>query len=116
MLIIECQPGINGGSNQSFHGAIYDTKTRSVVKNLLSSSRPHFTFEATYFTKNQYSLIIYASNKNGNSRAVMIDSSKIVPVPLQTGNQGNAIITNLILSLIYNFSSDQQINIYKHLP
>ncbi|KAG9508561.1 Cell adhesion molecule 2, partial [Fragariocoptes setiger] len=87
MIVIECIPGHDGGSPQTFNAALYDTHQKNLIRNLPSSREPRFVIEQHNIVDNSGdnavvsdktdlpSVLIYASNVIGSSRVVMLDTA-----------------------------------------
>ncbi|KAJ6222796.1 hypothetical protein RDWZM_001341 [Blomia tropicalis] len=84
-LTLECLPGYSGGLQQTFYLQVYSINPNRLLKNLSNPEAPYFAISdlpAGYIFK----LVIYSSNRKGNSKSIEITGSTTEPSPWKSGN------------------------------
>ncbi|KAI2803228.1 hypothetical protein BLOT_007351, partial [Blomia tropicalis] len=79
-LTLECLPGYSGGLQQTFYLQVYSINPNRLLKNLSNPEAPYFAISdlpAGYIFK----LVIYSSNRKGNSKSIEITGSTTEPSP-----------------------------------
>uniref|UniRef100_T1KG53 Ig-like domain-containing protein n=1 Tax=Tetranychus urticae TaxID=32264 RepID=T1KG53_TETUR len=94
-LVIKCEPGQDGGLEQSFYLEVYHSITGLLFTNLTSTPSP--IFEVNSLPKGTpFLLLLYAANSKGRSDSVALTASTL-PFPSRTDIN---IITPVIAALI----------------
>ena len=83
VLQVECEPGFDGGLDQSFMLEVVDIKTTMMLANV-SSSRPVFTITGLNPGRD-LRLAIFGVNKNGKSQPSILDGFTTKVAQLQVG-------------------------------
>jgi sidestep protein, putative len=75
-LVIKCEPGEDGGLEQSFHLEVYHSISGLIQANLSSNKSP--VFEVHYLSKGTpFLLALYAANAKGRSNTVALAASTL---------------------------------------
>lgn len=78
-MLVKCEPGKDGGLEQSFYLEVYHSVTHTLQANLTSSSEP--IFEVTSLAKGTpFLLVLYAANAKGRSNSVALPAATL-PFP-----------------------------------
>lgn len=89
-LLVECQPGDDGGLVQRFNLEVYIAEQSSHLHSNHSSSQPNFIVSSlTPGTK--YSLVLYATNAKGRSHTVALTAITLMPPEKHTA-RGNVVV------------------------
>lgn len=83
-LHVKCKPGYNGGTRQWFIMEVYDKWTLALTRNVTSFGNPEFIANNLPSHKD-FSIRIYAVNKQGKSISVGLNSSTLRDPQKQTG-------------------------------
>ncbi|UXI19959.1 cytosolic purine 5'-nucleotidase [Sarcoptes scabiei] len=104
-LTVECMPGYSGGLEQIFFLQVYTLDPNRLLKNVSNQQSPYFSIDnlpAGFVFK----LIIYATNRKGQSKSIEITCSTSEPSPwksadIEPNDLGSIVIPILlILALI----------------
>ena len=86
LLQVECEPGLDGGLDQSFHIQVVDSVNSVVISNV-SSLMPQFKITGLSPGRD-IKLNIWAENKNGKSSLVILEDFNSKVAQLQIGKHG----------------------------
>ena len=87
ILQVKCEPGFDGGLDQFFMLEVMDVMTIMLLANV-SSSRPLFTITGLNPGRD-LRLTIFAVNKNGKSKPIILEGFTTKVAQLQVGKQSN---------------------------
>ncbi|KPM05859.1 hypothetical protein QR98_0043310 [Sarcoptes scabiei] len=91
-LTVECMPGYSGGLEQIFFLQVYTLDPNRLLKNVSNQQSPYFSIDnlpAGFVFK----LIIYATNRKGQSKSIEITCSTSEPSPWKS----DFLIINLLI-------------------
>ena len=83
-LTLECLPGFNGGSDQTFYLEVYSSNSKHLRHNLTSTEYPFFVVHGLP-AGNTFLLMVYSSNSKGKSTTVTITGSTLLAAHWQSG-------------------------------
>ncbi|GBN26271.1 hypothetical protein AVEN_108194-1 [Araneus ventricosus] len=83
-LLIQCEPGYDGGLPQTFHLEIYSSTNEHLRGNMTSEDSPTFLVQ-DLLTGTSFILVLYAANTKGRSNSVALVASTLRPAERHTG-------------------------------
>lgn len=83
MLHVECKPGHSIGLEQIFHVQVYDKESGHLIMNRTAIDQPSFWFKNL---PNQLKLHIFAENKKGKSKSILLETENISSQEKREGN------------------------------
>ncbi|XP_054714539.1 nephrin-like [Uloborus diversus] len=90
LLVVECEPGYDGGMRQVFHLEVYNSAIDHLQANVSSMEHPVFQVgglpPATSFI-----LVLYASNSKGRSNSVALMANTLMPAERRTDKETSNI-------------------------
>lgn len=99
-LLVECEPGYDGGMRQTYHLEVYNSAVDHLQANVSSQDSPVFQVSnlppATSFI-----LVLYASNSKGRSNSVALMANTLMPAERRTDKETT---DRKFLNLIINTS------------
>ncbi|XP_054717865.1 nephrin-like [Uloborus diversus] len=85
-LLIQCEPGYDGGLPQTFHLEVYSSTNEHLRSNITAEESPTFLVE-DLLTGTSFILILYAANAKGRSNSVALMASTLRPAERHTAEE-----------------------------
>ncbi|GBM36050.1 hypothetical protein AVEN_274452-1 [Araneus ventricosus] len=98
-LLIQCEPGYDGGLPQTFHLEIYSSTNEHLRGNMTSEDSPTFLVQ-DLLTGTSFILVLYAANAKGRSNSVALVASTLRPAERHTAEEDESILSPMIGILI----------------
>lgn len=105
-VMVECEPGYDGGMKQNFHLEVYNSAVEHLQANLSSSDAPVFHVHGLP-AATSFILVLYASNAKGRSNSVALMASTEIPPERRTERHSgqsspddNAVVSPILAVLI----------------
>ncbi|CAL1291261.1 unnamed protein product [Larinioides sclopetarius] len=98
-LLIQCEPGYDGGLSQTFHLEIYSSTNEHLRGNMTSEDSPTFLVQ-DLLTGTSFILVLYAANAKGRSNSVALVASTLRPAERHTAEEDESILSPMIGILI----------------
>lgn len=83
-LLVQCEPGYDGGLTQTFHLEVYSSTNEFLRGNLTAQDNPTFLVQ-DLVTGASFILVLYAANSKGRSNSVALVASTLMPAERHTG-------------------------------
>ncbi|GIY07113.1 hypothetical protein CDAR_101122 [Caerostris darwini] len=83
LLVVECEPGYDGGMKQSFHLEVYNSAVEHLQANVSSQESPVFQV-GNLPSSTSFILVLYASNAKGRSNSVALMTNTLTPAERRT--------------------------------
>ncbi|GFR11065.1 uncharacterized protein TNCT_562692 [Trichonephila clavata] len=87
-LVVECEPGYDGGMRQSFHLEVYNSAVEHLQANVSSQESPVFQV-GNLPSATSFILVLYASNAKGRSNSVALMTNTLMPAERRTEEEAS---------------------------
>ncbi|XP_042897577.1 neural cell adhesion molecule 2 isoform X3 [Parasteatoda tepidariorum] len=98
-LLIQCEPGYDGGLPQTFHLEVYSSTNEHLQGNMTSEDSPSFLVQ-DLLTGTSFILVLYAANAKGRSNSVALYASTLRPAERHTAQEDDLVLSPIIGILI----------------
>ncbi|XP_054716503.1 nephrin-like [Uloborus diversus] len=98
-LVVECEPGYDGGLVQTFHLELYNSVVEHLVANLTTDDGPSFKVHGLP-PNTAFVLVLYASNGKGKSNSVALMASTLPPPARHIAEEDLATVSPILGILI----------------
>lgn len=82
-LLVECEPGYDGGMRQTYHLEVYNSAVDHLQANVSSQDAPVFQV-SNLPSATSFILVLYASNSKGKSNSVALMANTLMPAERRT--------------------------------
>lgn len=85
-LLVECEPGYDGGMKQTYHLEVYNSAVDHLQANVSSTDTPIFNV-GNLPAATSFILVLYASNSKGRSNSVALMANTLMPAERRTDKE-----------------------------
>ncbi|KAG8194330.1 hypothetical protein JTE90_029206 [Oedothorax gibbosus] len=98
-LLVQCEPGYDGGLPQTFHLEVYSSTNEHLKGNMTSEDTPSFLVQ-DLLTGTSFILVLYAANSKGRSNSVALVASTLRPAERHTAEEDDPLLNPMVGILI----------------
>lgn len=101
-ILVDCVPGFDGNLEQEFHLELYNHKKQRLLSNFSEVTNPVFALHELS-SGEEYSLVIYSSNRKGRSKSVVLTAKTQTAINKRFGLFSEFRFSYLSILIVFSF-------------